>query len=54
MKEIECSDHAAIYFIIIIIIIIIIHGVKLLYLPADAVPFFQRLITLLELLSSPL
>ena len=54
MKEIECSDHAAKYFIIIIIIIIIIHGVKLLYLPADAVPFFQRLITLLELLFSPL
>ena len=50
MKEIECSDHAAIYFIIIIIIviiiiiiIIIIRGVKLLYLPADAVQYhFSR------------
>ena len=43
MKEIECSDHAAIYFIIIIIIIIIIHGVKLFYLPADAVQYhFSR------------
>lgn len=42
MKEIECSDHAAIYFIIIIIIIII-HDVKLLYLPADAVQYhFSR------------